>query len=328
MKRIKVAQIGNDHDHAFLNFLTMRAHPEIFDLIGAVLTSDKDVGIYSGVPILSSDEVLAREDLDAVIIESGKEHEVAHAQLFADKGIPVFLDKPGSADIPRYETFIRTMKEKKLPLGLGYMYRFNPMVTQALAMCKSGALGSIYSAEAQMSIDLDREKREWLGRYKGGMLYYLGCHLIDLVCQFQGFPEEILPLSCSTYNEGVAAEDYGCAVFRYKNGVSFIRTCASEINGFHRRQLVICGTKGTVEIRPLEKIISGGEMTAQAKITLLGEPSKIVETEQYNRYFPMLEQFAAQVRGEADLVMSYDYELALLKTIVKACGGIDRVWVK
>ena len=321
MKRIKVAQIGNEHDHAYWNFLAMRNHPEIFDIAGMVLTSEKDAGVYSCVPILSLDEVLAKDDLDAVIIESGKENEVVHAQLFADRGIPVFLDKPGSADIPRFETFIRTMEKKNLPFGLGYMYRFNPVVTEALAICKRGELGEIFSVEAQMSIELDGQKREWLGRYKGGMLYYLGCHLTDLVCQFQGFPERILPLSGSTYSDGIDTEDFGFAVFQYKNGASFVKTCASEVNGFDRRQLVVCGTKGTIEIRPLEKIISGDEMKAQAKITLLGEKSKIMETGQYNRYFPMLEQFAAQVRGEAGLVMPYEYELTLLKTIVRACGA-------
>ncbi len=334
MKPVRIALIGNRHDHSVPNFNSLKNHPEYFEIVGvADLIPGKDEAVYAGYPVYTVDELLAMDDLEAVMIESGKEYEVIDAQKFADKGIPVFLDKPGSSDIPRYEKFLATMKAKGLPVGYGYVYRYNLMVKQALELLEAGELGEIVSVEAHMSVRHDTNKREWLGRYKGGMLFFLGCHLIDMVCLFAGFPEEIIPLSCATGNEGLDSEDFGCVVFKYKNGASFIKTNASEYNGFDRRQLVISGTKGTVEIRPMEIHCEGGQYT-EAKITLASDKpqawadsSKLVKSDVYDRYAPMLIDFAKMVRGEMEMVNSYEYELELMKTIVKACGADEEVFV-
>ena len=70
-------------------------------------------------------------------------------------------------------------------------------------------------------------------------------------------PQEVIPLSQPIGTDGVDADDFGMAVFKYKNGVSFVKSTAVEIGGFERRQLVVCGTKGTVELKPFEWL--GGE---------------------------------------------------------------------
>jgi predicted dehydrogenase len=333
MKPVKIAQIGTGHDHASATYNCLRKNSDCFELIGlAEPIPENRNRIYKDAKVYTVDELLAMPDLEAVAIEAGKEHEIVYAQLFADKGIAVHIDKPGSADFPRYEKFITTMKEKQLPLSIGYMYRFNPLVRQALEMTRNGELGEIFSVEAQMSVRHDTEKRRWLGKYKGGALYYLGCHLIDMVCQFHGFPNEIIPLSTCTHNEGVETEDYGFAVLKYDNGISFVKTCSSELNGFDRRQLVICGTKGTFEIRPWEIHTNGGQIT-EAKLTLLRDNpnhwsngSKKIVSEIYDRYDAMMRHFALQVRGKADMICSYDYELELMRNIIKACGAVESVF--
>ena len=119
-------------------------------------------------------------------------------------------------------------------------------------MIQKGELGQILSVEAQMSRWDQPGLRQWLGNFKGGMMFYLGCHLIDLVVQIQGFPKNIIPLNTRTGIDGVDTEDLGMAVLQYENGVSLVRMGGVEIGGFDRRQLVICGSKSTLEIRPLE----------------------------------------------------------------------------
>ena len=121
-----------------------------------------------------------------------------------------------------------------------------------------------------MSVLHDSSKRQWLSTLPGGMMLFLGCHLVDLVFMMCGEPEEIIPFNCSTHCGGVESEDYGFAVFRYSNGVSFVKTCAAEVNGFERRQIVVCGTKGTVRIESIEQRTGGPnvEEYALAHVTL------------------------------------------------------------
>lgn len=332
MKPLKIAQIGTGHDHASAAWETLNANPEYFDVVGIAEPVDEyknrlnENKAYKDAKVVDVERLLSMSDLDAVVVEAGKEYEITYAQLFADKGIPVYLDKPGSHDYEAYARFIDTMEKKSLPVGLGYMYRENPMVRKAFEMKERGELGEIMSVEGQMSVRHDRAKREWLSRYKGGMLYFLGCHMIDVVCMFKGFPERIIPLSASTGNEGVTSEDNGFAVFMYKDGASFVKANASEVNGYDRRQIVITGTKGTVEIRPCERYVEGG-LSTTAKITTLkpgqnvwADTGEVIQSEPYNRYAPMLIRFAKAARGEGSMIFPYEYEKRLLETILKACG--------
>ena len=163
--------------------------------------------------------------------------------------------------------------------------------------------------------------REWLKSFKGGMTFYLGCHLVDLIYRIQGEPLEVVPLSCSTGLGGVDAEDFGMALFKYKRGVSFLKTSAVERGGYLRRQLVISGERGSIEIKPLEAGTKGGMYTVSGEnySTSWGEPWSESRSEVFDRYDGMMYNFAELVRGKEN-PYDYDYELNLYRLILKSCG--------
>ena len=154
-------------------------------------------------------------------------------------------------------------------------------------------------------------------------MFFLGCHLIDLVLQIQGMPANIIVLNKSTGVDGVTAQDYGMAVFEYPNGNSFVKACAEEVGGYARRQLVVSGSKGTVELKPLEAVQDGMQYTEKAEY-LNPDWHDEVETKRsalYDRYDDMMASFAKMVRGEIKNPYSYDYEHMLYKTILKCCNA-------
>ena len=155
-------------------------------------------------------------------------------------------------------------------------------------------------------------------------MFFLGCHLVDLVYAIKGKPDEVIALNAPTGKDGVTAEDYGMAVFKYKNGASFVKSCAAEPGGFMRRQLVVCGTKGTVEIKPFEVLLpEGGQYTEKTETyeengwSARGE---LERTDVFDRYETMMKSFAAMVRGEKENPWNYDYELEVYKLVLRACG--------
>ena len=205
------------------------------------------------------------------------------------------------------------------------MYRYNPYVAELKEQIKKGELGDIISIEAQMNCIHPKEVRQWLRCMKGGMMFFLGCHLIDLIYSIQGMPKKIIPLNKSS--EGNGAEDFGMAVFEYKNGVSFAKASAVEIGGFERRQLVVCGTEKTIELRPLEKYTDNGIVTEQyvrddEEWTSLTD-KKV--SEPFDRYDAMMRSFGEMVMGKKENPWNYDYELQLYKIILDACGGKENV---
>ena len=63
---------------------------------------------------------------------------------------------------------------------------------------------------------------------------------------------KLTPYLRKTRPEEVDLQDSALAVVEYPGAMCTVRTTSAEVNGFGRRQLVICGTKGTVEVKPLE----------------------------------------------------------------------------
>ena len=338
MKKIKIAQIGAGHDHATAAITTIKFQKDIYDFIGyAVVEGDEDAynnnqWAYEGVPEMTVDEILNYPGLDAVCIETEDRRLTEFAIKAAEKGLHIQMDKPGSESDEDFDRLIDLVKEKNLIFHMGYMYRYNPAVIQLKEDIKSDKLGEIYAVEAQMNRIHPVEKRKWLGNYLGGMLYYLGCHLIDLVYGICGMPEEVIPLSMPIGTDGVEADDFGMAVFKYKNGVSFVKSTAVEIGGFERRQLVVCGTKGTVELKPFEWLGDDSPGVFSPQTTGVREAfdsnwhkkGEYYDTAVYGRYDAMFRAFAAYVSGEKENPYNYEYEKELHKLILRACGKVGQ----
>ena len=89
------------------------------------------------------------------------------------------MDKPGGDTQEDYQSLMAYVKDKRIVFSLGYMYRFNPAVQRLMKMQNDGELGEIISVEAQMNCLHQPSKRDWLKKYKGGMMFFVGCHRHD-----------------------------------------------------------------------------------------------------------------------------------------------------
>ncbi len=333
-KRLRTVQIGIGHDHATSGFNSLLRQPECFEVVGfAVPECEMEkyadrIAEYRddrGIPFYSVEALLNLPNLDCAIIETEEINLTKHAAMAAEKGLHIYMDKPGGTDFTAFEALIQLVREKQLAFSVGYMYRFNPKVLEAMEKIKNGELGEIYCVEAHMDCEHIPEARARLGKFPGGMLFFLGCHLIDLIYRIQGEPEAVLPLSCQTGLDGVEAEDYGMVVYKYPHGVSFAKTCAIEPGGFRRRQLVICGTKGTIEIKPFEILTDVRDMlVTDMRETYPNEgwnsPGKQTTSQPFNRFDPMLHHFWQVAAGLRENEYDYDYELGLFRLLLRSCG--------
>lgn len=338
MKKIKIAQIGVGHDHAADAFNVIKMHSDIYDFIGFAdvpedcnnpgCTYEDRKDRFVGIPHMTVEEILNYPGLDAVCIETEDRALTKYAIMAAEKGLHIQMDKPGGIDDAEFDRLIDLAEEKKSVFHTGYMYRYNPAILKVKEDIKSGKYGEIYSVEVQMNCFHGSDKRQWLENYPGGMLYFLGCHLVDLVYGICGEPEDVIPLSTSVGTDGVTADDFGMAVFKYKNGVSFVKSTAVERGGFERRQLVVCGSKGTVEIKPIEKC-AGGDYKLVAPLTTnvreiyttgWCDEGETFASEVYGRYDAMFRAFADYVNGKKVNPFTYEYERKLHKLVLRACG--------
>lgn len=339
MKKIKIVQIGVGHDHALPNFHCVASMDDTFELAGFVRVEGED-GLkpdfnknFEHIPALTLEEAFAIPNLEAAFIETEDPNLVFYARMAAEKGLHVFMDKPGSQSTEDFEEMLSVILKKQKVFGIGYVYRFHPLIQKTLTQVKEGKLGKIYSIEAHMSRDDKDEKRRWLEQFRGGMTFFLGCHLIDLIHLFTGTPEEITVLNTCTTTEKHKADDLGMAAFRYPEGMSFFKVSAAEPGGFMRRQLVVCGSLGTVEIRPLEEhwkespyhcISQSISSFRTEKSTPLDwdDKGQIEACAPYHRYRAMFADFAQRIREERPSTREELLREARVHRILLASCGI------
>lgn len=342
MRKIKVVQIGIGHDHAIDVLDSMVAMHDAFEVVALGVPESEMTDFAEkveickekiGVEIMSVEQALALNGIDAAVIETEEENLCKFALLAAEKGLHIHMDKPGGLNESEFENLVNAVKAKGLVLNMGYMYRFNPEIKKIFADVESGKLGEIYCIEAQMNCEHNFKKRQWLKKFPGGMTFFLGCHLVDLIFRIKGQPKEIIPLNLCTDND-IDADDFGMAVFKYENGCSFAKVIGAEIGGFARRQIVVSGEKATVEIRPIEKWLSTNIFsyngctnrknmsTSVRKVDFTGwsADAPFKESEPFNRYDEMMRRFSQRVNFDDEKVYTADYELELYRLLLKACG--------
>lgn len=334
--RLRVVMLGNQHHHANGIISQLLDMEDIYEVVG--YTGDKTKSMYSKLKYFDSDEqALDTANPDAVFVETEVNSLVKTAGKAVERGIPVHMDKPAGQDIKSYSNLLNTALEKKLALQLGYMYRYNPAVIKSMEMIKAGKLGEIYEVSAIMNTEHSKGYRQWLKSFNGGVMYIMGCHLVDLVLLFND--KKKINSDCTypkiyTFNhsiglDGINALDYGLAVFDYEKSASTIHANSIEANGYNRRQLVICGTKGTIEIRPLDNQSLQGNKWDIYSDCLFESPSiemtfserdedkayvvhkeKISLEEGKGRYYDMLLDFSRKVRNmhhDQNIIFPYDY---------------------
>ena len=330
MKKIRIAQIGlNKHSHS-VEILESLLRLEDFEVVGICFPENEKerlpakVEKHPELPEMTLEEILNDPTIEAVAVETDEIYLTKYATMALKAGKHVHMEKPGGRELDAFEEMIAAAKESGKTFHTGYMYRYNPYVIDLLEKAKDGTLGEIISVDAQMSCWHQPEVRQWLENLPGGMMFYLGCHLVDLIYRLQGQPKEILPMNTCSGWDDVTALDCGMAVFRYENGVSTAKTYAVERGGFARRQLVVTGKRMTVELNPLEWYVPGTPnlqttryIRYNKKWLEWNEPEKL---EPMNRYDPMMSGFAQIVRGERENPYTPDYELELFKLVLKACG--------
>ena len=329
MKKVRVAQIGIGHNHGTAKMLACRKFPDVFEIVGFAENDEKwlseraNDNAYEGLTRYTEEEILSMKDVDALLIEKDVPYLNELALKAVEHGFHIHMDKPAGENIAEYSRILSVAKKNDLVVQLAYMYRYNPAVKKAIEIIKSGALGDIISVDTMMSTDHSADYRKWLENYKGGTMYIFGCHLIDIIYTIMGKPKNIVPFLKKSGFSGTNSFDNDLAVFEYENGFSTVKTSSVEVNGYGRRQMVINGTEGTIEIKPIErptKMYLSLKKNCPSIYCDSREEIVVRDLAGSERYDEMMLDFAAFVRKEKTNPFTYEYELELHKLILSACG--------
>lgn len=328
MKKIKIGQIGIGHNHGDAKMLAVQKFPDLFEVVGFSEENQEwikkrgDFPCYKGLKRYSVNELIKK--CDALLIETDVWNLTKYAKLCIENGKHIHMDKPASGTLGEYKQVLSLAKENNLVVQLGYMYRYNPAIKKVIEDIKAGNLGEIYSINAEMSTFHNPEYRKWLKNFKGGIMYILGSHMVDLIVYLLGEPKSIKSYLLHSNRDGVDVEDNNLAILEYDKTLARIYISSVEVNGFGRRQFVVSGSKGTVEIKPIERpcLMASSFDLSPSKCYADDKVVEQIEEDSNNcRYDEMIKDFYSFVTGEKQNPFSYEHEYLVQKVLTEIVGG-------
>ncbi len=320
--RIKIGQIGVGHGHA--SKLSVYRRSEDYEIVGLVEPDDrmreeaKSKEVYRGLPWMTREQLLEVPGLQAVLIETRVRDLLDAAEACVGAGLHVHLDKPAGESLPRYRRILNAATKKHLWVQMGYMYRYNPAVVLLRDVLRRGWLGKVFEVHAVMSKVVGPAERDALAEYRGGMMFELGCHVIDLVVGVLGMPTKITPYPRHSLRRNDALLDNMLAVFEYPGAIATVKSSALEVNGFERRHLVVCGTEGTFHIQPLDN--PSARVAFSTPHGAYRKGYQDVSFPRYTRYVDDAADMARVIRGEKAIDYTSSHDLAVQTAVLQASG--------
>lgn len=321
---LRYLQIGTTHAHA--NKISVYLESPDWEVVGVVepdperQASARKSNIYRDLPFFSLEQALNQPNLAAIGIETEVKDLLHYAEVAVDAGYHLHLDKPAGESLAHFRRIYEKADTAGSIIQMGYMYRFNPAV-QFLRNClHKGWLGEPFEIHTVMSKVVPAQARQGLDDYAGGIMFELGCHVVDLTVDVLGAPDKI-----TAYPRRVIADsddeliDNMMAVFQYPRATATVRSTAVEVEGFARRHFVVCGTEGTCHIQPLDR---PGIRLALSKAQ--GDYRKgyqdISFDPPYRRYVGDAADLAAVIREEKSQDWGKQHDLAVQEAVLRAAG--------
>ncbi len=323
--RIKAGQIGTTHAHAAGKMQAMRKFPEHYEVVGVVepdaerRSGAEKTPAYQGLPWLTEEQLLNTPGLQVVAVETAVRDLVPTARRCVAAGMHVHLDKPAGESFHEFQALLEDATRRRVTVQMGYMLRYNSAFQFCFRAVREGWLGNVFEVHTVMSKQIDAATRKGLAEYPGGAMFELGCHVIDAVVSVLGKPQKVTPFARRTHTESDTLADNQLAVFEYPAATATVRSALIEPQGEQRRQFVVCGEEGVIDIRPLEppklsltlKQARGGHSKGQQMIEL---------PKSTGRYDGEFLDLATIVRGEKAADFTPAHDLAVHEAILLASG--------
>jgi len=143
----------------------------------------------SAVPLFTDPgEMIAAADLDAAIVSSHTKDHARHARPFVEAGIPVYLEKPLTSDLPEAFDFVEAVGTGRDLVQIGLQRRFDEALGHAKALIDRGLIGEIREIRSVLR-DQYPPPPTYTSR---GLIIDMGIHVADEATWLLGeYPDRI-----------------------------------------------------------------------------------------------------------------------------------------
>lgn len=204
------------------------------------------------VKVFDSLQLALLKKWDGAFICTPASSHIEIATLVAKNNIPLFIEKPLADNLEQAESFYNLVKEKNLPVMIGYNLSFHPQFKKIKQMLEQRVIGKIWGVRAEFGQYLpdwhpqENYEQGYSAQKKlGGGIILDDIHEINSLYELFGEVSRVFAFAGKVSDLKIDTEDYTEMIFWFKNDI---------VGNIHmdylqrdaQRWLKIIGEKGTI----------------------------------------------------------------------------------
>ena len=212
-KKIKVAVLGLGYmGQNHTRILSSLPNVDLVAICDADNTKNSELSQkYKVRSYTKVEDLIKKEKLDAIFICLPTTFHYKASKLALEKEIAVFVEKPICDKINQAQDLIAYSKEKKVPIMVGHIERFNPVVKEIKKRLASGELGKILHIHTQRFSPPPARAQDV------SAIVDLATHDVDIIRYL--LSEEPIRIFSETETRYHKKEDLMSAVLRFQSGI-------------------------------------------------------------------------------------------------------------
>ncbi|MGH9632092.1 MAG: Gfo/Idh/MocA family protein, partial [Bryobacteraceae bacterium] len=288
---------------------------------GAAAARAQSDPLYAGVKWVSEQDLLGDSSINLIVAECRPWQAIEWGRKVIAAGKHLHLEKPPGNEWAPFKELVEETRRKNLLLQTGYMWRWHEGINAAIEAARKGWLGRVYMVRGTINSDRTPEGRAIEAKYQGGSMFELGGHLIDRVVELLGRPNKVSNwLRHDTgYDDTLA--DNTLVVFEYDGTLAVLSSAARMYGAGDHRSFEVIGTDGSVVVHP--------ESSPPKLSVAMRKPQgpykagwQQIELGRQPRYIGDFKELARALKSGQPLKLSYDHELTLHETLLRASGEL------
>jgi predicted dehydrogenase len=262
MGKLKVGVLGLIHDHIWANLQNFETIENaevtcVADINEPLLEQARKIGIKKTYK--TYDDLLSKEDLDAVLVytENGRAADVI--EKAAERGLHVMTEKPMAATSEQAQRMYNAAEKNGIRLMVNYPTTWSPAIKYAVQLAKEGAIGHIYQVwrrtghKGPKEIGCSPYFYNWLFDEKAngaGAYIDFCCYGVNICRSILGIAEKATALGGTYVRDYLKVDDNAVLLLGYKKAMGVLEGTWSQIGGGGpiQYQFVIRGSEGTIAV--------------------------------------------------------------------------------
>ena len=324
--RIRTGILGVQHSHLGGKLQAMLDNPD-YEVVSVCEPDEATRKSHAGNPRLrtlkwvSMSDMLSDASLDLIVFEGEVKDAIPWGMRVLEAGKHLHLEKPPANRLEPFRELVASARRRNLKLQLGYLWRFHAGIEAAQEAYRNGWLGEVYMIRATVNSDRDARQRAVEERFPGGSMFELGGHMIDCVIAMLGKPSSVRPWLRHDTSTKDSHRDNTLAVLEFGKALAVVVSSAKDPAMDFHRSFEVIGTDGTILIQPMEpapilhvhmRQSAGPYQKGRQELKLPPQP----------RFIRDFQELGRAIKSGTPLKFSYDHELLLQETLLRASGEI------